>query len=590
MSAFTRRVLPALLFCLSLLFSCASSPRNTERTAGVPAEEDSGSDSAGNESEAEEKTALPSSKRGREKRYFSGIDEGILSDVEIGSPVSLRRAAASLRKSELDYAENEKTLLAVAAAIMKTVWTTEKADFDTPKLAAETPYTGAINSAREGIYDTSTGNVDFLSIVLPSLAVVTSLEAAPFFDASRAALKNALALRPDSVLASYLLGMLYKKTKKYEDALPHLAKAAATAPECFEAGFEYADCLRLNNKTQEANRTAITLLQKYPDNPPLLTLAAETAFALANLSRAEEYISRLLQQDPSNLNAILFRARILAAKNDYIHAASLLDVYARQDTTAKDYLLLRAQIQYDWSKNTAAALALIESALKAYPDDKDALLFAARLAGETGSPVLGKSSAEYAAAVLEKEPDSESAVQFALDGFIRSRNWEKAYALSSVAIKKQTVLNAVLFSHIKICLALRKYEEAWNLILPLYKAHSADEDVVQNYIAVLAETGRSAQALTLINRLLDTASTRMKSFLYYRRSLLQETESAALSDLRASLIANPRNSDALFRLYEIYNKKADYRKAQYYLKQVIALNPNDSRMRSLSDRLESLIK
>ena len=280
----------------------------------------------------------------------------------------------------------------------------------------------------------------------------------------------------------------------------------------------------------------------------------------------------------------------MAAKNDYIHAASLLDVYARQDTTAKDYLLLRAQIQYDWSKNTAAALALIESALKAYPDDKDALLFAARLAGETGSPVLGKSSAEYAAAVLEKEPDNESAVQFALDGFLRRRNWEKAYALSSAAVKKQTVLNAVLFSHIKICLALRKYDEAWNLILPLYKAHSADEDVVQNYIAVLAETGRSAQALTLINRLLDTSSTRMKSFLYYRRSLLQETESAALSDLRASLIANPRNSDALFRLYEIYNKKADYRKAQYYLKQVIALNPNDSRMRSLSDRLESLIK
>ena len=82
----------------------------------------------------------------------------------------------------------------------------------------------------------------------------------------------------------------------------------------------------------------------------------------------------------------------------------------------------------------------------------------------------------------------------------------------------------------------------------------------------------------------------MKSFLYYRKSLLQNTESAALADLRSSLISNPRNSDALFRLYEIYYKKSDLRKAQYYLKQVIALNPNDAKMRTLNEQLEAQIK
>ncbi|MGP1458920.1 MAG: tetratricopeptide repeat protein [Treponema sp.] len=581
----TRR---AVFLCLgfSLLFSCASAPRTNE-THGSDA---SSSVNASDNSDEETKTALPSAGRRRGARYFSGIDENILADVENGSPASLRRAAAALRKSELEYAENEKTLLAVAAAIMKIAWPQEKADWDVPKLAAETPYTGAINSAREGIYDTSTGNADFLSIVLPSLAVITGTDAGTFFPSARAALKNALSLRPESVLASYLLGTLYAKTKAYADALPHLLNAHKSAPECFEAGFSYADCLRLAGRTQEANEKARTLLEKYPANPALLKLAAETSFELGNLSRAEEYISRLLQQDPSDLQGILFRARVLVAKNDYIHAASLLDVYARQDSASKDYLLLRAQIQYDWSKNTAAALATIENALKTYPGDKDAMLFAARLAGETGSPVLGKSASEYAGAVLEKDPGNENALQFALDGFIRSRNWEKAYALSSDAVKKQTVSNAAVFSHIKICLALRKYDEAWNLISPLYREHASDEDVVQNYIAVLAETGRTTQALNLINRLLDSSSTRMKSFLYYRRSLLQDSENAALADLRASLIANPRNSDALFRLYEIYNKKNDYRKAQYYLKQVIALNPNDSRMRTLNDRLESLIK
>ena len=191
---------------------------------------------------------------------------------------------------------------------------------------------------------------------------------------------------------------------------------------------------------------------------------------------------------------------------------------------------------------------------------------------------------------MRTNPNNEAALQFALNGFIRKQNWEKAYALSSAMLKNQNVSNTALFSHIRICLALKKYDEAWNRILPVYRAQSSDEEVLQCYIAVTAETGREAQALTLINQLLPSASTRMKSFLYYRRSLLQSTESAALADLRSSLISNPRNSDALFRLYEIYYKKSDFSKAQYYLKQVIALNPNDTAMRVLNEQLESRIK
>ena len=218
------------------------------------------------------------------------------------------------------------------------------------------------------------------------------------------------------------------------------------------------------------------------------------------------------------------------------------------------------------------------------------MLFAARLSGESGLPVAGKQADEYADEVLKSDPNNEAALQFALNGFIRKQNWEKAYALSSAMLKNQNVSNTALFSHIRICLALKKYDEAWNRILPVYRAQSSDEEVLQCYIAVTAETGREAQALTLINQLLPSASTRMKSFLYYRRSLLQSTESAALADLRSSLISNPRNSDALFRLYEIYYKKSDFSKAQYYLKQVIALNPNDTAMRVLNEQLESRIK
>ena len=63
-------------------------------------------------------------------------------------------------------------------------------------------------------------------------------------------------------------------------------------------------------------------------------------------------------------------------------------------------------------------------------------------------------------------------------------------------------------------------------------------------------------SLNLINSLLaSTNSQHVKSFLYYQRSFLQRTEETVLADLRSSLMADSRNSDSLFRLYEIYFEK-----------------------------------
>ena len=98
---------------------------------------------------------------------------------------------------------------------------------------------------------------------------------------------------------------------------------------------------------------------------------------------------------------VLFRAKILVEKKDYIHAVSLLDVYARQDSTSLDYLLLRSRVQLDWSKNTSAATENIEKALQLYPENTEALMFAARISSPIDSPVAGKYADELAAKVQE---------------------------------------------------------------------------------------------------------------------------------------------------------------------------------------------
>ena len=56
------------------------------------------------------------------------------------------------------------------------------------------------------------------------------------------------------------------------------------------------------------------------------------------------------------------------------------------------------------------------------------------------------------------------------------------------------------------------------------------------------------------------------------------------------MISNPRNADSLFHLYEIYYGKKEYRKAQYYLRQVVAINPNDTSVKKLNEALTKLIQ
>ena len=568
----------------TLIFSCASVPEQSK--GGLVSGKFSGN--------PDEKTAInhkaSEEKKNRNYTYFSAIPESIMADVEIGSPSSLRRAVQAIRKQDSELTENEKVLIAVESNIMGMVWTNERVDWESPEVSQGNSYLGAIKSAKNGIYDTSTGNVDFLTIVLPSLVVTKVSDVSPFFADSEAALKKGLSLCPDSVLASYLLGTLYRKNSMYEKSVEQFRDAAKKSPEVFQVLFAYAESLYLSGNVQEAEVQVNSLLGKYSSDLGVLKLAAQIYFLKKDYSKAEEYISRVLQQEPNDLESVLFRTRILIQKKDYIHAASLLDVYSRQDSTSKDYLLLRSQIQFEWSKNIAAAVATIENALKNYPKDKDVLLYAARISSSTGLSVAGQSAEYYANQVLSIDPEEKSALFYATEGFIRKKEWQKAYETSSALLRESDSDRETLFNHVEICLALKRYDEAWNLVSQAYRQSPSDENVVQSYISVMVASGRNAQALSLINQQIDSAGSKLKSFLYYQRSFLRDTESLSLSDLRSSLIANPRNSDALYRLYEIYYAKNDYRKAQYYLKQVVALNPNDAELRALNEKLNSLIK
>lgn len=537
------------------------------------------------------KLVLPERKK---ENFFSSIDSRIIAFFEDGSPESLVKILSSLRKPNGNYTDAETVALFCASSVLRICFPADyKNEYavNYPAELASNSYVGALKFALEGLYDYASGDGDFLSLVLPSLSFCSKIpQDSEYFPAAKKSLESALKKKKDSVLANFLMGKLFATKNQFSEAVAFFDKSHEIAPDSFDITYNYAESLFKSGNSEEADILARSLVSKDSQNRKALKLCAETAFLIGDFDSAETYVARVLQQEPSSAYYLLFRVKILMSKGDYIRAASLLDVYSRTDSESRDYLLLRAKIQKDWNKNIASASATIEKAVSLYSNDTEILLSAAEIAKETGGKIAGFSSGELADEVLKSDSENRSARLLKLNSLFDSRNWSEAYSLGSELMKTENPEDSLIFIFIEICLNSNKKDEAWKIASELYKRKENDENAVESYLRVLTATGKKAEAQKIIEKMLPKAAQKLKSFLFYERSFLQASEEASLSDLRASLTANPRNKNSLFRLYEIYYAKSEYRKAQYYLKQVVALSPNDENLLNLNANLESLLK
>ncbi len=543
-----------------------------------------------NESDSLSDTAVKIPVINKKRTYFMQIDKSIMDDVENGSPKSIKRAMNNIRKGEAEYTDKERVLIYVVASVMEIVYPSEKITWNVVDCSKDNAYVGALNSVRNGVFDFSTGNEDFLSVIIPSLVFLkTNASELEIYEQCEKALKLALEMNSDSILANYLMGLFYESKEMYSEAEPYLKKAYEKESSCFEVGIAYSKALSKKGMIEEARLVVKNVAGNNEDNIEVLKQNAYIAFDNLDFEAADDYVTKVLQKNPNDLEFVLFKAKILIERNDYIHAVSLLDIYARQNTTDIDYLILRTKVQLDWSKNVKAATETIEKALMYYSENEEVLLLAAKVSSASELPVAGKMSDEYAAILLEKNPENSDALIYVFDGAFRNKEWRKAYDITHELIKNDKTNPDVVLRHVKACIQNKKNSEALDTAIKAYKENPDDETIIQAYVLAYSSVGNKNTAMSIINSMLPNASPKIKSFLYYRRSFLYKGEEDILADLRSSLIVNPRNSDSLFRLYEIYFNKKDYKKAQYYLRQIVAINPNDSSVKELNDQLTSLI-
>jgi tetratricopeptide (TPR) repeat protein len=450
-------------------------------------------------------------------------------------------------------------------------------------------YTRIIREAERGNYvRPSEDSTDFFEYILPFLAVNNST-GAETLQYALADLTKAGVMRPFSVLPPYFSGLVYERTGRYAQAEAAFKKAYGISNEFYPALASSARVMGLSGRRSEAAAILSELVIRYPDSLYIKRQLAVNYYENGDWSRAGPAVDEILQNEPRDGEFLLMKARILIEQGNFAQAHAPLDIYASINANNRFYLFLRARLQAEGNRNRDSALNYLRSIIRSNPDDEEALIYASRLLMESQRPADQAEGREFLSRLRKTSSSSVSVLSLSLRDAIRRENWQEAQGLLNRILAVLRTVQGLIDGY-NIERGLGNNSRALAYARELYEKDSSSNEYTLIFISALIDSGRREEALRMLeSRLSSSDSGTAKSRLYFLRSRTQSSEEAALGDLRSSIFEDPRNLEALIAMFEIYHRRREERRAVYYLKQALAIAPDNPRLKRYESEYASLL-
>jgi tetratricopeptide (TPR) repeat protein len=508
-----------------------------------------------------------------------GIAAEIRFSVEMGTPPYLLRALDLLRTRNLGDTEFGRVMNAIIVKMIQKIYPDMTALFSPSDPPLTHGYTRLLRDTEQGKYTSpSRASTDYLEYVLPFFALFSTAGGDDFLRAIPD-LQRAKQINPRSVLASYFLGMAYERLGRLSEASTEYSLAYELSHDCYPAILGLTRIMDAEGNQEEAFRILSDLVVRYPD-----TIAIKRQMALAyyhnrDWSRAEGAIEEILQRDSRDSEFLLMKAHVLVEQGQVLPAQAPLDLYATINTNNRLYLFLRARVQAEGYRNRDSALNYLRSILRTDPDDEEAAVYATRLLTESPRQEDQVEGREMLQELLKKGSLSLTVVSLEVADAIRREAWGEAKSYLERLLEERRSSRDLLFAY-QIERGLGNNTQALAYARELYEKSPADVEGSVAYVSALIDMGRTEEANQLIeSRLGSLSGGGLKSRYYFLRSRLQANEELKMNDLRSSLFEEPRNLSALTAMFEIYHHRRDERRAVYYLKQALALAPENPQLR-----------
>jgi tetratricopeptide (TPR) repeat protein len=512
-----------------------------------------------------------------------GLAEEIRSLTENGSPPSLLRALDLIRSRDLGSTEFGRVMTACNVTLIRAVYPGLQAQLPSQDPPQTHTYARILRDAEKGIYTPpQAGSRDYLEHTLPFLALYSETgernASAERLLVALPDLEKAAELNGASVLAPYFMGVVFERGGRPSEALPHYTRAWQLSPECYPAALALARVYDGQGQKEESLKLLQDLVIRFPDNFRIKRQMAIAWYNNRDWSRAEPAIAEILQRDSRDREFILMRAHVLVEQGQYLQAQTPLDLYASINPSNPLYLFLRARVQVEGYHNRDAALTYLRSLLRGIPGD-EASVYAARLLMESSRPEDQAEGRELLQRLLSVPDPSLLVVALALQDAVRRESWREAQPYLSRLLEERRSAQDLLYAY-TVEHGQGNNAAALSYARELYERNPSNEEGIITYISALIETGRQGEAGGMIeSRLSALAGGALKSRYFYLRSRIRANEESVMNDLRSSLFEDPRNFNALLAMFEIYHRRKDERRAVYYLKQALALAPNNPQLK-----------
>jgi predicted Zn-dependent protease len=518
------------------------------------------------------------------------VADEIRSLVENGAPSSLVEALELIDSRNLKNGDFGRIMAAISITLLRRLYPDVRILFPPADPPRTHGYTRILQEAEgKNYYAPSRNSQDYLELVLPFLALLDESREDRLLDALPD-LKRAGELNPGGVLAPYFIGLVRERIGQWEKAAEQYNKAYAISGEFYPALLGIARFLNFKGEIQEEIRLLEGMVIRYPDNISIKQQLALAYYNNRDWPRAEPAIAELLQRNNRDGQFILMQAHLLVEQGRFVQAQAPLDLYSAINPNNRLYLFLRARVQAEGYRNWDGALNYLRALLRIFPNDEEVSVYLTKLLMESGRTEDQKEGREILERLLSAGKPSLMVTALALQDAVHRQAWEEAKPYLDRLLAERRSPQDILLAY-TVERGLGNGSTALSYAQELYEANPSNEEGIIAYISALIDLGRQSEAGALVEtRLSSLGGGITKSRYYYLRSRLQINEDLAMNDLRSSLFEDPRNLNALTAMFEIYHRHKDERRAVYYLKQALALAPDNPRLKRYEAEYERAMK
>ena len=519
----------------------------------------------------------------------SGLVEEIRSLTESGSLPLMLQALELIRSRDLGGTEFGRVMAGVNTLLIRLVYPDSPARLPYVDLPQTHNYTRIIREAERGVYIRPLANSDdFFEYILPFFAINDQSGPEILSDVLRD-LTKAGELQRNSVLPPFFQGIIHERAGRFSQAEAAYRRAYRLSAECYPALVGVARVMRLTGNTVEAVSILSDLLIQYPDSTDIKRQLAITYYESRDWDRALPAADEILLSEPRDGEFLLMKASIHIEQGQFSQANAPLDTFASINSNDRTYLFYRARIQAEGNRNRDSALNYLRSILRTNSDDVEVMIYAVTLLMESQRPADQSEGRQLLEQLRRVSGAAVDVLSLSLQDAVRRENWQEAQGyLSRILSVRRT--SSDLSSAYYVERGLGNNSSALAFARELYERDTSNNDYAVIYASALIDNGRREEASRLLESRLVSNGGGAKSRLYFLRSRIQPNEDAALGDLRSSIFEDPRNLDALIAMFEIYHRRREERRAVYYLRQALAIAPDNPRLQRYEMEYSALLE